>query len=140
MLFKDAQLATGRLRVLTLICHWMCKCRDWSTIRGLYESIIEEVEAGDCSWTDDFSSYETMIPQPMVNEIKEKKKPSEVYWCKQYQTGQCDKSSPHMTTIRMDEGPVPVIHICAQCWNIHRKRREHPDSDVNCPTKKGSYQ
>ena len=83
-----------------LISHWMCKNRDWSLLRSLYESIIEEVECGEAEWQCDFSSYETMIPpQQAVVETRytEKKiKQSDVYWCKAYQTNSCELKSPHM--------------------------------------------
>ena len=52
----------GRLNVLCKLSHWMCKCKDWQVVRGLFEAIIESVEMGESSWTDDFAHYETMLP------------------------------------------------------------------------------
>ena len=119
--------ALGRLRVLILIAHWMCKTRNWSAIRAVYESIIEEVKLGDQDWTDDFSGHETVLPTcgPVAvngnasNKDKNdlSKKTADIYWCKAYQTGACDQSPPHMVQIKQDEPPVPVLHICASCWN-----------------------
>ena len=130
----------GRLKVLMLMSHWMCKNRDWSMLRSLFESIMDEVESGDCQWYDDFSSYETMIPPQAVTveHLDRKPKSTEVYWCKAYQSNSCDQKSPHMAVIKSEEAPVPVLHICALCWLNSRKRREHPESDVACPSKKGN--
>ena len=132
----------GRLRVLILIAHWLCRSKNWLAVRCLFESIIDEVEQGDADWTEDFSGHETILPnlQGTVERTKqdEKKKSSgvELYWCKQYQNGSCDKESPHMSQIRPDEPLVPVIHICAACWNTGKKKREHPENDPSCPSKK----
>ena len=129
--------AMGRLRVLILIAHWLCKTRNWHSIRSVYESIIEEVELGERDWMDDFSGHETVLPAcgpALVNGVsggtKDRKddgnkKGAEIYWCKAYQSNTCDQTSPHMIQIKQDEPPVPALHICATCWNIHRKRREH---------------
>ena len=146
MLMKGENLRRlGRLRVLILIAHWLCRSKNWPAVRCLYESIIDEVEQGDADWTDDFSGHETILPnlqgnsQPMEKskQGEERKKNNvELYWCKQYQNGSCDKESPHMSQIRPDEPMVPVIHICAACWNTGRKKREHPENDPSCPSKK----
>ena len=142
MLSTDVVEAAGRLRVLMLLAHWMCRCRDWVPLRNLFKSIMEEVETGASNWADDFSSYETMLPQSpatmpaQVPTDKDKKKNVDVYWCKNYQHGQCELSSPHMAIIKSDEPPVPVLHICAACWAL-KKRREYPENDPTCPQKKG---
>ena len=138
--------ALGRLRVLILIAHWMCKTRSWQSIRAVYESIIKEVELGERDWIDDFSGHETVLPTcgpTVVNgsggtgkERSDVKKSVEVYWCKAFQTGTCDQTPPHMVQIKQDEPPVPVLHICASCWNTQRKRRDHPEGDPMCPSKK----
>ena len=112
----------GRLRVLTLISHWMCKVKNWPVVRTLYESIIEDIELGDRDWVDDFSGHETMLPMvnisadpPHVAHAERPKKSLEVFWCKNFQSMQCDLGSPHMAQIKADEPPVPVLHICAFC-------------------------
>ena len=102
---------------------------------------MEDIESGESLWQDDFSSYETMIPNSvavvntLVSENKAKK--TDIYWCKAYQTGGCDLQSPHMAVLKTDNPPVPVLHICASCWNQHKKRREHPETDPMCLAKKG---
>lgn len=59
---KDEEERWGRLNLLCKISHWLCRCKDWSVIRGLYEAIIESVEMGEAQWTDCFDHYEMMVP------------------------------------------------------------------------------
>ena len=91
MFSNNEEAAIGRLRVLSLVSHWLCKSKNWWLVKGLYEGIIEEVETGVRTWSDDFTSYKTMLPpnmmgKPIVNNggthSGEKVKPIEVYWCK----------------------------------------------------------
>ena len=139
---KNNDDALGRLKLLMLMAHWMCKSRDWPLLRGLFESIIEEIETGDCKWTDDFSSYEAMIPTGNVSNYNisvvnvEHKKKAEIYWCKAYQNNSCKLTSSHISVIKADEPPVPVLHICATCWGQFKKRPEHAEVDSACPAKK----
>ena len=138
---EDINNALGRLRVLTLVAHWLCKNRHWPTVRTQYEAIIEEIELGEKEWTDDFSSNEMMLlvqtgegHQGVV--VGEKtKKTNEVYWCKLFQVGGCDKSSPHMAQLKPDDMPVPVVHMCAFCWINNKKKMDHGEAE--CAAKKG---
>ena len=66
----------------------------------------------------------------------DKHKNVELYWCKGYQNRMCDLQSPHMEQICPEEPVVPVVHICVSCWNVHKKRREHPENDSTFPAKK----
>lgn len=158
MMKKSPDRATGRLGVLCRIAHWLCKCRDWGAVRNVFEAIIESVELGDEEWTSRFDWMESMIP-PAVSvlermkkdvregkdqrdyagkdrENKEGKKVGDVFWCKDYQKGQCQEKSPHMAQLKPDDKPVPVVHICAVCWQKEKKRREHQEGDENCPNSK----
>ena len=63
LLTTDADQVNGRLRVLCMVAHWMCRCRGWSTIRCLYEAILDSIELGGGETCQaDFSHYETMVP------------------------------------------------------------------------------
>lgn len=64
MMHKDVRRAQGRLKVLCKISHWLCRCKDWSSVRTIYESIIESVEMGEMDWTDAFDYYESLLPPP----------------------------------------------------------------------------
>ena len=145
----DTARGLGRLRVLVLIAHWTCRSKNWSAVRTVYESIIDEIEQGESDWSDDFSGHETILPSMQnYNQVSNEKTGGhkgedkkrggniEVYWCKNYQSGNCEQTSPHMAQIRPDEPMVPVVHMCASCWNAGRKRKEHPEGDPACPTKK----
>ena len=144
----DTQVALGRLRLLSRIAHWQCHSKNWGQIHSLYEAIVELFELGKEDWTLDFSHYEAMVPIYTPNaegkESKEKdkdkkekeKKTSEVYWCKEFQRGTCTEKVPQMSSIKLDEPQVPVLHIGASCWQKDRKRKDHAESDNTCPYKK----
>ena len=143
---EDHVSARGRLKLLMLISHWLCASKDWSNIRNLYEGIVESIEMGDDTWNSDFTHYETMINKyrgdkehttnkEQKTDGRKKTDKLEVYWCKQFQKGKCDKKSPHLSTINASEPPVPVMHICAHCWQKENTRAEHNEQD--CPSKKG---
>ena len=141
---RDGEERRGRLNVLCKLAHWLCRCKDWGLVRGLFEAIIESVEMGEALWTDDFSHYEMMLPagagqmMEVKREWEEHRKPKErkieVYWCKAYQRGGCTDKSPHMAHIRAEDPPVPVIHMCAHCFQRDNRREDHPEQD--CPSKK----
>ena len=112
--------AWGRLKLLCKIAHWLCRCRNWILIRGLYKSIIESIELGEEDWTSDFSHYESMIPCATQEGGRNSygqahREKSEIFWCKPFQKGSCVEAAPYMVTIKTDEPPVPVLHICAAC-------------------------
>ena len=135
----DQAQAMGRLRLLCRLAHWTCKCRDWPLIRGLYEAVIESVELGEEDWTSDFSHYETMIPpgpsaqqarlEIRDSKVKEKDRTWEVFWCKGFQHNQCTEKAPHMSVLKPDEPPVPVVHECAYCLQKEHHRMEHQECE-----------
>ena len=136
MFQNNDQEAVGRLRVLSQIAHWTGRVKDWPSVRALYESIVEEIELGESTWLSDFGSYKTMLPVTTVqtDHIRSIKKGTEIYWCKQYQTGNCDLVAPHIAQIRSDENPVLVMHICGYCWTNFKKRKDHMENE--CSAKK----
>lgn len=157
MMNRDQQRATGRLKVLCKVAHWFCRAKDWSSIRTIYEAIIESVEMGENDWTSPFESFEALVPPPpsvLVNikrlqedqaqkeKEKENKKKDmegkkmELFWCKDYQKGVCMEPGPHMAQLKPDEKPVWVVHICATCWQKDKIKRTHAEGDQSCPNKK----
>ena len=144
---ENKEEAAGRLRVLCKIAHWYCRCKDWNTIRGLYEGIIDSIELGEASWLDDFSHFETMVPCPVHHQQEgknaststpeqDKKRTGdklEVYWCKNYNKGTCNEKSPHMAILKSDQPEIPVVHICAFCYQKENIRQPH--SEAECPKK-----
>ena len=136
---QDKQLANGRLRFLSLLMHWLCRCKDWGLVKSMYEAVMESIETGEETWNSNFGHYETMIPvnsvRPQEGRNLDTRKRPDVYWCKQYQKKNCSEKSPHMMQLKPDENPVPVIHMCAACLQREGKMLEHPE--VECMEKKG---
>ena len=136
-LLASGEPAVGRIKVLSLVAHWMCRTKNWPVVWGLYESIIEEVEMGEKEWDDDFSGHETMLSTWQISNDSSStgmdRGRKEIYWCKAYQGGTCDSPTPHIAQIKLDEPTVPVLHICAFCWTNGKRRKEHAEQD--CPAK-----
>ena len=133
---NDESEARGRLKLLCRLSHWLCRSKDWGVVKGLYEAIVESIELGEEDWLSDFSHYESMI-QPYRGDKEDRRKQkdkTEIYWCKFYQKNNCNEASPHMAQVKPDEAPVPVIHICASCFQKDGKRLEHSEND--CVVKK----
>ena len=134
---KDRVAARGRLDFLCKLSHWLCKCRDWPAIKGLYEAVLESIELGEDSWYSDFTHYEMMVPQQTKTdkekdrENKENKLRSDTYWCKPYQRGACSEKNPHMAQLRPDDPPVAVQHICAACYQRDGRRLEHQENECS---------
>ena len=53
-----------------------------------------------------------------------------VMFCKAYQSGKCNKSSPH--SLNMGKKQFSVHHICATCWLVDKEKRDHPESAKEC--------
>ena len=140
-LMMDKEMAQGRLELLSKLAHWVCRCRDWTLVKGFYEGIIESVELGEANWTDDFSHYETMMSVGDVKREGEDYRPKykdrklEVFWCKPFQRNACQERAPHMQQMRSDELPVPVVHCCAYCLQKDNRREEH--AEIDCVAKRG---
>ena len=140
---QDYQQAKGLLEFLSKVAHWLCKCKDWNTVRGLYEAVLESIKLGEETWLSDFSHYESMIPTTFKPESRDKerselwkrdKEKVEVFWCKNYQRNNCTESSLHMAQVRPENPPVPVLHLCVLCLQREGKRAEHPEAE--CLAKK----
>ena len=44
---EDKMQANGRLTLLCKSAHWYCRSQDWSTIKGLYEAVMDSIEIGE---------------------------------------------------------------------------------------------
>ena len=86
----------------------------------------------------DFKETSTgTVQKDKKKEEKEKgKKQTEVYWCEEHQCNNYSEKSPHMASIKIDEPLVPVMHICATCWQWDKKRKEHPETDGSCSNRR----
>ena len=70
----DQYAAKCRLEFLMKVAHWVCRCRDWPTVRGLYEAVLESIELGEETWMSDFSHYENMLPNTVKLESRERER------------------------------------------------------------------
>ena len=139
---KDRRAAHGRLELMCKLAHWLCRCRDWPTIKGLYEAVLDSIELGEEDWYSDFGHYEMMVPQLLNKELPHKQvhgRPdthnrNDTYWCKAFQRGSCMERNLHFAQLKPDEPAVVVQHICAACFQKEGKRMEH--AEIDCTHKK----
>ena len=133
---RDKQASRGRMDLLCKLAHWLCRCKDWGAVKGLYEAILESIELGEENWYSDFSHYEMMLPPVKIErtETPQRHHKSDIYWYKPFQKGICTERHPHMAQLKADEPPVPVQHICAACLQRDGGRSEH--AEVECPVKR----
>ena len=61
----------------------------------------------------------------------EKNAKDEIWFCKDYNQGECTESSPHSFTFRGTT--KQVWHICKKCWKEKKERNGHPASSEECP-------
>ena len=73
LLLEDRNVAFKRLELLSKLAHWLCHCRDWMVVKGLFEAILEAVELGEEDWFSDFGHYEHMITLRMGVEDRGRK-------------------------------------------------------------------
>ena len=128
LMMKDMAKAVGRLWVLLQLAHWTCACKNWGLVWGLYEAIIESIELGEAEWTSNLEHFKSRVPVTViyqetkelrntVGKEKEKKEKREEtsgsLLVQGVSGGTCTETVPHMASIKPEEPPVPVLHVCA---------------------------
>ena len=73
------------------------------------------------------------------NSTGKKYEKEKVYFCKQYKTGQCAKTAPHLVLVRGKTNNVQ--HVCATCLLKAKESRSHREMDaVQSMTKHRKFQ
>ena len=142
---------SGRLRLLKKIMY-NSSCYEFATLKSFYAACLREIEVGNKTWDDDFSTIEMVIlqkhipksksggqggrkpfkfdkkfdSQPDVAENKEK-----IWFCSFYQRNKCMHKSNHMKVIKGVQHYCH--HICATCWQKDSKKLDHPECSSACP-------
>ena len=65
--------------------------------------------------------------EPNVGEVGDA---AAVMFCRQYQSGKCDKPSTHVGFVNGTRHTV--THICATCWLVERVQHYHSESSLEC--------
>ena len=141
---EDWDEITGRLRMLSKIAYLYDQCRDWERARNVYFTIVSSIEEGESIWDNSFGHYDIMCPPKQEeggahyrfdNKTQQAKtKPKKEFYCKEFQKGECDMTSPHRSWIRNNYEMVE--HFCFPCFKVRLGKLNHSPVAENCPNKK----
>ena len=142
-----AQVMT-RLRVLMTLCYYQGNV-PLADLRGQYEAVMQQIEKGHKSWDQwavlqaelesnlNFrymraqSSATTSADKDKSDKRVEKDKEVKVFYCNEFNRGQCDEADPHKGLVN---GKTETkFHICKTCWKKSKKQMKHKAGDAVCP-------
>lgn len=145
---KDLE-RSGRINLLKKIMY-LSTSYDFSTLKSFYAACLREIEVGNRTWSDDFSSVETAILQKFVPKARsfshfgkktnyKNKRPVEgqtekegkLWFCPFYQRNKCEHKGNHLKVINGRNHYCQ--HVCATCWQKDSKKLEHPECSSACP-------
>ena len=125
---------SGRLKLLKKIMY-NSSCYEFVTLKSFYAACLREIEVGNKTWEDDFSTMEMVILQKHVPKTKSGtqfgKKPfkfdkksenpadgsdtkEKVWFCSYFQRNKCLHKGNHMKVVKGVHHYCQ--HICATCW------------------------
>ena len=127
-----------RLELLKNIVYYQ-RVYDWKSVLKMYSAIIRKIECGKAEWGEDFYRIErhTLVHKSKSLYSKSEvsgKRDRKVWFCRDYQVGKCEMSTPHKKYIGANE--YTVHHICASCLQIDKVQLGHPESSAACPHNK----
>ena len=114
---------------------------EFATLKSFYAACLREIEVGNKTWEDDFSTIEMVILQKHVSKSKggdhfgrkpfkvDKKSDSpkdstdskeKLWFCSFYQRNKCMHKGNHMKVIKGKHHYCH--HICATCWQKDCKK------------------
>ena len=114
---------------------------EWQAIREMHAAKLRLIERKKMSWGSDFSKLESQMLAPHVKVKKFQKQyghsrksdRERIFFCKDFQSGQCSKDSLHTATVK---GKLRTVqHVCAVCLLKDKEARPHKESDQDCPNR-----
>ena len=123
----------------------------WDILRGVYASIVHQIEQGTLQWDQWDSEFLSQIQWSLVRTQAElratgptrstnrnsagnrSKSEDEVFFCKDFNKGSCSKGESHMGNYKGRR--VQLSHICAKCWLADKAKHTHSERDTSCPKK-----
>lgn len=145
-LSKDPNEMMGRLRLMQRVCYWKAGGAPWHKVRAMYQAIIRMIEDGEMHWLIPLYQFDALMNVDydlIANGPKSFKKHhprsptgtkgehTDVWFCKDFNRGECPETSPHTVTYRGNE--KTAWHICAKCWKEKHERHNHPEASNDCP-------
>ena len=136
----DRQEREGRMELMKTISEWKVRS-GWPAARSAYITVMRMLEMGKLNWNQDFRQLHYLLmtrsrgPTDFVKNQKQGKPKTrpDIWFCKDYNHGGCNKTAPHPTMI--NGVTRAVAHICAKCYLKSQSQQEHPESADTCPLK-----
>ena len=123
--------------------------QNWDTILELHSAIVLDIERGNRKWGDSNLDIESKVVSSASVKLRQaynssrqgqlqgvttggsfKSNVTNVWFCRQYQSGKCDKGKSHVTFVSGKKRTV--THICAICWLTDKVQKEHAESSLEC--------
>ena len=141
----DADELYGRLRILSKVAYLLDQCKNWEKARSAYYAIMSSIEEGESSWSSTFGHYDMMCPPTYSSESKQsagmtsknRTMQKKDFFCREFQRGECNQSSPHRAWIRNNFEQVE--HFCAVCYKARNGKQPHAPGTEMCSTSSSGY-
>lgn len=105
---------------------------EWSAILQYHEAVLLEIERGLARWGDSFTHLESRTLYGSVKSSSTRtSNTTPVLFCRDFQRGTCTHNRDHHGSVKGVQRWVR--HICASCWNAHRKQERHRENSPACP-------
>lgn len=112
----------------------------WDCVLSFHAACLLEIERGHIRWGDSFQSLQiTTLAGGFIQSGVVSQRPNTrsqdgpISFCKNFQRGVCTEESDHMGELY---GSARFLrHICARCWQLHKKKAAHPEDAEDCPSR-----
>ena len=141
----DADEILGRIRLLIRICYWKAAGNSWVKIRSIYQAVMRSIEDREAGWLQLLYPFDALMHidyDRIVNSSTgsaggisggKSKGREDIWFCKEFNKGECSENSPHSTTFKGEDRLA--VHICSRCWKDKKVKRYHPAAADDCPSK-----
>lgn len=126
---EDPEEVRCRLHILQKLAYWNMQGQGWPRVRDIYCAILHSIEEGDANWQSTFREYDHVFPVRNVSRPK-MGKARDVFWCREFNRGDCKLESGHKALVAGQERSV--LHICASCWKAGKKEKHR---EPECPNR-----
>ena len=128
----------AHLKLMRKLAYWQLKY-DWASALNIYAAILRGIETGWETWNFNTRDYEDMLiglnptKQNKSEPYGPKKAPRDVFFCSDYQQGECQLAAPHQAKVGLDGAEKTVHHVCSSCLLKDGKKLGHLKGGPGCP-------
>ena len=123
--------------------------QEWDTVLDLHAAVVLDIERGNRGWSDSILEIESKVLAGALTKLKAKQgqkgssrtsnsdkssgptnRSNSVMFCRQYQSGKCEKNKVHVGFVNGKK--CTVNHICATCWLVEKTQNAHNECSTEC--------